>query len=301
MNTARSLPTCRAFGTFTALWRWLVEQHLWIGLCAVALVYATHRFALHIQEPLWSAEYLIAFTGAFIAYRSQELHTLWSEMSSPLHRSVRFVQPWTLISRYPSCMALIVLTWAVFQMGIQRATLYLPAGIITVLYLFPLHPSIFVRRLPFAKIFLISACWTWITATTPLALHGTPLLEAVVHPISWERFAFIFALTVPFDIRDMEEDARAGLKTLPNILGSKVTKITGIFAVCLWVGLHYVAMGDTHYTDGTFLATVLAAIPTIGLILWSHPLQSELYFTGYVDGMMLVWVVLMEALHNILA
>ncbi len=300
MNTARRLPTYKARGAFTTLWRWLVEQHLWIGLCAVALVYATDQYALHIQEPLWSTEYFIAFTGAFIAYRSQELHTLWSEIFSPLHRSLLHVHAWILLKRYPSCMALIAITWAIFLIGIQRAMLYLPVVIVTALYLFPLHPSVFLRRIPFAKIFFISYCWMWTTATAPLALHGSPLWKAMLHPISWERFAFIFALTVPFDIRDMDEDARAGLKTLPNVLGLKVTRAIGIFAVCLWVLLHYVAINSTHYSSGTFLATLWTAVPTIGWIVWAHPDRSELYYTGYVDGTMILWVLLMAVFHNIL-
>jgi len=36
-----------------------------------------------------------------------------------------------------------------------------------------------------------------------------------------ERFLFIFAITIPFDIRDMEGDRTAGLKTLPVFFGER--------------------------------------------------------------------------------
>lgn len=178
--------------------------------------------------------------------------------------------------------------------------LYLPAVILTLGYLYPIHPKASIRRLPFIKIFLISTCWMWITATVPLLLHGKMLWEALTHPISWERFAFIFALTIPFDIRDTAEDARTGLKTLPNTLGLHITKAIGILAAGLWILLHYVAIHRTLYSYHTLLATVFTALLTVGLILRATPARSKLYFTGYVDGMMLVWVLLMEILHNIL-
>lgn len=33
-----------------------------------------------------------------------------------------------------------------------------------------------------------------------------------------ERFFFVFAITIPFDIRDIEADKQAGLKTIPLLI-----------------------------------------------------------------------------------
>ena len=49
-----------------------------------------------------------------------------------------------------------------------------------------------------------------------------------------ERFLFIGALTIPFDIRDLFEDRQSGLKTVPVVWGEKKS-ISVLPGIVIWL------------------------------------------------------------------
>ena len=53
-----------------------------------------------------------------------------------------------------------------------------------------------------------------------------------LHLIS--RFLFVFAITIPFDIRDLEYDA-GKLRTIPLFFGEKKSKFLAVFLILICV------------------------------------------------------------------
>jgi 4-hydroxybenzoate polyprenyltransferase len=91
-----------------------------------------------------------------------------------------------------------------------------------------------LRKIPYLKPFLIAYVWAG-ACTLPQLLNDT------YNPIIFtESFLFILALTIPFDIRDNEQDRMQGLKTLVHILGEGKLKILCfiIFTTALAIGLY---------------------------------------------------------------
>ena len=77
----------------------------------------------------------------------------------------------------------------------------------------------------------------------------------------FERFLFIMAITIPFDIRDLKIDNQVGLKTIPSILGIKKSKMIAYFLLILMS-----AFAISNYLLGHYTSDIVYAICFIGII-----------------------------------
>ena len=74
-----------------------------------------------------------------------------------------------------------------------------------------------LRELPYVKVFLIALCWAGVTAFLPLLEEGA-VGWRIALLVATERFFFILAITIPFDVRDLPFD-NAEKKTFPQLFG----------------------------------------------------------------------------------
>ena len=82
-----------------------------------------------------------------------------------------------------------------------------------------------LREISYLKIFLISFIWSVSTILLPVIQTGGEMINHNVILLFSERFLFIFAIALQFDIRDMPADHRSGLKTIPLLIGRKSAEI----------------------------------------------------------------------------
>src|SRR5690606_36647016 len=81
-----------------------------------------------------------------------------------------------------------------------------------------------LRKIPGAKTFIIAAVWSLSCVCIPileLKNDGITVLAEEVFILAFKRFLFIITITIPFDIRDLFQDQRYNLKTIPVMLGEK--------------------------------------------------------------------------------
>jgi len=105
-----------------------------------------------------------------------------------------------------------------------------------------------------------------------------------------ERFFFIFALCIPFEIRDMAQEHRWGNITLPMVVGIRQSKFIGLLVLLLFIFLVYIhssymesITGLKNYFD---IPLYISAVITAFLIWFSKPTGSKYYFRLFVDGSM---------------
>ncbi len=114
----------------------------------------------------------------------------------------------------------------------------------------------------------------------------------------FERFLFVFAITIPFDIRDMNADSQTGLKTIPLLIGAKkstyvsMTTLVLLFAVTV---IHY-SITNQWFIIGAFAVSFLT---TIVFLTNERIRNSPLYYYGILDGTMLLQGVLVLGFHYI--
>jgi hypothetical protein len=86
----------------------------------------------------------------------------------------------------------------------------LPVFLVSILYSLPFLPGknkrIPLRDVPFLKVFLIAGVWSALTVLLPLLIAGENLDTEYNQTLLLRRFLFIFALTLLFDIRDVQKD-----------------------------------------------------------------------------------------------
>jgi len=171
-----------------------------------------------------------------------------------------------------------------------------PLGVLATGYAVPLYiPGVGVRRLkeiPGLKMALVVIVWAGATVLFPAACFDVLKREGTwLH--AGLRALFIFALTLPFDVRDRERDRRVGIRTIPHLIGAANTTRLAVAAMfgfglvsLLSLGWSIDALGWPYLGTAAVSTAVLAA---------ADEDRSEAYFVGAIDGMILlhaaaIWV-----------
>jgi 4-hydroxybenzoate polyprenyltransferase len=209
-------------------------------------------------------------------------------LESPKHKWVKD----HLIGFYLLVFASVAGFFVVAVMAKREVLLGLaPIAILTLFYSIPVYgnkKNIFrLRGIPYLKIFMISFTWSAVTILLPVIHtgHQAPPLHVALMLI--ERFIFVFAITIPFDTRDMEADKAAKLKTLPLLLGEHVSMTVSYISVIVFGALcivHYIYVNEMFIS----IAMLLSAITTFIFLKWDHAKKLPLYHYAILDGTMLL-------------
>jgi len=175
----------------------------------------------------------------------------------------------------------------------KRAVLItlLPIGVITLFYSLPVlktKKTIFrLREIPCLKIFLIAFVWSATTILLPIIQSENSYDRWHVITMFIERSIFVFAITIPFDIRDMKSDESAGLKTIPLIIGEKKAIQVANIYMLLFLILCFVHYYNTALAF-TLSAFIISALSTLFFIN-SERVKKTLHYHYFVlDGTMLL-------------
>lgn len=153
--------------------------------------------------------------------------------------------------------------------------------------LYPLHiwarRHLALREIGGLKLFLIAAVWAIVTTILPAAQSGLPI-DLPILLLTLQRFFFIVAITIPFDMRDLPID-NPQMHTLPNVLG--LAKARNFALAANFVAeLAAVAFYFLHfYGAGALFGQLVAFEITSILIYKSLPQKSDLYYSFWVEGL----------------
>ena len=261
---------------------WLIYSNLWMAANALAQGVQT-RFLLGGRADLSPASGLLFFgtlflyslhrivgVGQLAPFTSSGRHRFISENKTPLFAFAG-------LGLAGSVYFFFLLSWPI------KWALLLPA-LVAIGYVFPLGASgRRLRDLHFLKIFLLSIVWAFLTVWLPaaeLALGSKPATLLM----GLERAAFAFALVIPFDIRDLEVDRHMRVKTFPGALGATpaVWLAFGMLALML------VFVFLNSYSPGAKTGLACSATLTFALILFSRRVEHDYYFSGLLDGMLIL-------------
>lgn len=178
-----------------------------------------------------------------------------------------------------------------------------PFGILSMIYNVPIvhRPENIVRlrEMPYLKIFLIALIWAVVTVMVPAKDLDIDIFSHDIGIVFLRRMLFIFALAIPFDIRDVRKDGIHNLKTLPVKLGEKKSKFFALSALviyCVMNALHYF---DFKYIPELGIAFFLSALVLGGLIIASTPFRNKYFFQVWLDGTMVLQFLLVWSALNL--
>lgn len=161
----------------------------------------------------------------------------------------------------------------------------------TILYSFIIlrnENSIFnFKKILGIKSFLLAFVWAIVTVIIPFSDSLSQTLNNHIILLFLERFAFIFAIAILFDIRDIKQDSQTEIKTFPIYFGeSKSIFISNILLVLslLTTLLHYMYLGKFSMATAYFVSSIWLLF-----LINNKPLRAKkYYYSGFLDGSILL-------------
>lgn len=185
-------------------------------------------------------------------------------------------------------LALLGSTYALLNFRFVDVLVLLPFFLATLFYVFPYKKRITgLRNVPGLKLFLISITWTGLTLYLPLFSAELHDAQHVYIPIT-QRFLFILAITIPFDVRDAQFDL-PGLNTLPQKLGVDNSKIVAVLALLMVVILDtLMPYKDPNYLRVNFFMLGLSVV----MIAFSGTKRGRYYTAFWIESLPILWYLL---------
>lgn len=271
----------------------LINSNIYIALAALCLAIET-QIQLNCK-PQFHPYLILIFFATLIEYNFNRFVTLLTyKKSLPTQDFQRRYR------KYKRFYALITFSVLGFTLAVLLANVYvlltlIPIACITVLYSLPQFKSkwnkLNLRQIPYIKIFLIAFVWSAVTILLPVVKQHTAINQPTIWFMLLERFLFVFAITIPFDIRDMEADKQSNLKTIPLHLGkgkALAISISSLGCFMVLTTIHYVVSGQTYI----LIPLLISAMSTIVFLLVEKLKSTKYYYYGILDGALLLQAVL---------
>ena len=207
------------------LYYFLVHTNVLIALAAVAQCALTYYILnLPVNDPILVIE---GATTLLLYNLSLYLSLPKDPSKSPFQRT-RWIGKNMWLFWLLSAIATVITIWALFQVHLLTLFFLGFIGVISLAYAVPLLKVkgkwVGMRQVPGLKVFYIALVWS-------LSSVGLPVVELYANGanIDWYqanylglvKIVFLVLCTLPFDIRDYEQDSFYNLKTVPILLGKQ--------------------------------------------------------------------------------
>lgn len=204
----------------------------------------------------------------------------------------RRLATWLKTIQVFSFFCFLFLCYYTFQLDTASLIYIFGFALITFFYAIPFLPRrLFVdtkqnlRSISGLKVYVIALVWTGVTVFLPLINNHYFLdMDCVVTGI--QRFLFVIALMVPFEIRDLQYDSLK-LATLPQQIGVKRTKIVGVLLLIAFFCLEFFKKNVTWYS---LLTLCIVTLITIACLVFSKKEQGVYYSSFFVEGLPILWL-----------
>lgn len=157
-------------------------------------------------------------------------------------------------------------------------------GLVSVAYVIPIFGSgKRLRDFNLIKIFLIAIIWGLVIGVIPY-IEVEQKMDLAAWVFFLEKIFFIFAITLPFDARDLEVDRSNSVKTIPSVLGLErsynISYLSMLLVICCVITLFVLGI----YTSTTCAALGLSYLLTMIVIRYSKGKKDDYYYSGLLDG-----------------
>lgn len=252
-----------------------LQGSLHVALSVFSLVKIT-QFFLHIQSSfeLETFVFFASVTGYnFVKYADVNLR------KSIRGNGIRLL---TLITGLASVFFFLKLQ-AVVKMG------FVFFGILTALYALPIIPKkVNLRNWAGIKIYWVSACWSGVTVLLPVLNAGISFTKDVWLLVI-QRFILVFVLLLIFEIIDLRHD-KSSLKTIPQQIGIRKTKMLGILLLLLFCGLE---VFSSQFQFSPLLLKLLIIIVIAIFLAFANEKRSKYYTSFWVESIPVLWWLLL--------
>jgi len=280
----------------------LLFSNLFMALCAVAQAMVT--FILIDSQPVYPI-LAILFLSTLCIYNFSILLSKPSNPAKSPFKRVRWFfnyYRWMVAITIISAMLLLPLF---FLVSTKSKLLLIFLSVLSFGYSLPMftagNQKFGLRNIPGLKLLLIGITWALSVVLLPIFeaenISHILISKSDILLLTTERFLFITAMAIPFDIRDLFQDHKLGLKTIPVVFGEK-----NAYLLCQILLIGYLILlflFRNHGFDNNFFALTITSILAGWLIFRSKFKKNEYYYFFYVDGVLILQWVLMLIFNTI--
>ena len=267
----------------------ILLSNILLPVAAVLLTLAT-QVQIGLQ-PHWHPYLFLIFLATVFEYNRHRIKDILNESRNQSSEEFMWVSKnkWKIVGL---CIVWIISLFVTIYFTNTKVLLaLLPLGIATVFYSVPVKGinSVFfrLREIPYLKIFLISFVWTASTTLLPIIQLDLKILNFQFVLLFTERFLFIFAVAIHFDIRDMQKDKIAGLKTIPLLFNQKNAMWLSYFSLLLCFIVAYFHYQFQH-SGFILVALSISSVTTFLLFKSEYVKKRGSFYYQVLDGMLLL-------------
>lgn len=251
------------------------------------------KASLHVSISVWSL-YKITF---FYLNSPQNYCLDWLVFSSSIvaYNLIKYT-PVFIQNKKNISASILILTFFSFLSGLfcffyidlLTQIFFLFSFIIVLFYSNPTFFTILnLRNYKSLKIFIVSLVWTIVTYFSLISQMNL-VYDLSYITLAIQRFVFVFVLTIPFDIRDINVDM-IELKTIPQILGIRRSKLLGILLLIFNTSIFYFI----SEISSIFILTEVFINLILGFLLIISDPRKPLNFTRFwVEGVPIIWLII---------
>jgi len=250
-----------------------INSNIWVAFCVLGLVFSTEIL-------LETANFKISqfvFFSTIVAYNFQRTIRMKKEHEHSSKAWLDKNRRAIYILMFLAALINLYLFFG-FKSSTQLAILF--AGTISVFYPFG------IRKIPFAKIFIISFVWA-VSAMLLLVLENNiPISQNIIWKFT-SLFLFVFAITIPFDIRDIGYDSQ-DIITIPLFFGAQKAKNIAIFSLFICGIIAFFQYVEMSLIMPHLLALIFLYILASIFIQKSDKSNGKMFFYFWVESLSLV-------------
>lgn len=260
--------------TLKNLSHFYINSSLHVALAVVSLSAISFlEFNIEIERNLLFFIFFGSITGYnFVKYASiAKLH------HAGLTPNLKLIQIFSFFS-------FLGFLYFIFQQEFKILLISGGLGFFTLLYAIPIgRNKKNLRSVGGLKIFIIAIVWAGITVILPLFGKVSPREISLIY---FQRFLFVIAITLPFEIRDLKFDA-GDLNTIPQQIGLRNTRILGYILLGIMLSLEFL---KADFLALNILALGVAIFVSAYFIKGAKINQGRFYSAFWVEGIPVFWL-----------
>ena len=253
--------------------RFFIKSNIWVAVCILGLVFST-EILLNVTNYKIS---LFVFFSTIFAYNFQRIVRTQTDHK---HIDKSFLENNKNIIYILMFLALIVNIYLFYTFKLSTQIMILLIGALSFFYPFGL------RKIPFAKIFIISFVWAVSAMLMIVFENNIPISESVVLKFI-SLFFFVFAITMPFDIRDVDLDLKS-VVTIPLFFGVNKARIFAFIALFICGLISFFQYFNMYLSFSSLLALVLLYVFSFVFIQKSDKSNQKMYYSFWGESLSLL-------------
>ena len=264
-----------------AIIKFITRSNLFVAICASSLVWQT--MILVSPDSEFYFDVIVVFLSTLFIYN---FHRLVKIRQISRDSNVKELESETKLYLRMSILSLLFLLPCFYYFDSWHWLIFCIGGVIAITYSIPIlgfkSKKYSLRTAPYVKLFALVIVWMLMTVIFPFKDANFESPEFVL--IMLERLCFLFAITLPFDIRDMEMDRDQQVLTIPLKYGWRRSIMLSNGFLLVFLILVLLGYFKTIHNIFQTSALLISVLITFIAIQKSRPDSSLIHYTFYLEG-----------------